>query len=217
LQLFIEFGLALDTRNEAEYFVSYAGYFLMPLFHEIEKRFYISPKQLRELTDEELLDCLIGKKSIEKVLATKGKYGGWGFDKNIQSLVDFKPDEAQKLFKHIEKYVKPVQGGDENKGMCASPGKVKGTIKIVPTPAQNDKVQDGDILVTYATTVDYLPAMKKAAAFITEIGGLTCHAAVVAREFGVPCIVSLNNAMKNFKDGDLVEVDANKGIVRKLE
>lgn len=77
------------------------------------------------------------------------------------------------------------------------------------------KVKQGDILITHATTVDYLPPMKRAAAFVTEIGGLTCHAAVVAREFGVPCVVGLKNAMANFKDGDMVEVDANKGIVRK--
>ena len=58
--------------------------------------------------------------------------------------------------------------------------------------------------------------MKRATAFVTEIGRLTCHAAVVAREYGVPCVVGLKNATKNFKDGDMVEVDANKGIVKKL-
>ena len=64
--------------------------------------------------------------------------------------------------------------------------------------------------------VDNLPAMKKAAAFVTESGGLTCHAAVVAREFGVPCIVGYKNAMSDFRDGDMVEVDADNGIVRKV-
>jgi pyruvate,water dikinase len=59
--------------------------------------------------------------------------------------------------------------------------------------------------------------MKKAAAIITEVGGLTCHAAVISREFEIPCIVALKNAMKNFKDGDLVEVDADKGVVRILK
>lgn len=58
--------------------------------------------------------------------------------------------------------------------------------------------------------------MKKAAAIITEVGGLTCHAAVVSREFGIPCVVALKNAMKNFKDGEVIEVDADKGLVRKI-
>ena len=78
-------------------------------------------------------------------------------------------------------------------------------MKILLTSDDNNKVKEGDILIAHATTVDYLPAMKRATAFVTEVGGLTCHAAVVAREFNVPAIVCLKNATKNFKDGDLVE------------
>jgi len=85
------------------------------------------------------------------------------------------------------------------------------------TVKDNHKVNQGDIMIAHATSVDSLPPMKRAAAFVTEIGGLTCHAAVVSREFGVPCIVSLKNATKNFKDGDLVEVNATKGTVKKLK
>ncbi|MCU0680490.1 MAG: PEP-utilizing enzyme, partial [Planctomycetes bacterium] len=85
------------------------------------------------------------------------------------------------------------------------------------SPIENDKVQEGDILITYSTTVDYLPAMKKAAAILTEVGGLTCHAAVISREFGIPCVVSLRGVMTDFKDGDEIEVDANKGIVKKIK
>lgn len=55
-------------------------------------------------------------------------------------------------------------------------------------------------MVTYATTVDYLPAMKKAGAIITEVGGITCHAAVVSREFGIPCIIAFKNAMESLQD-----------------
>jgi pyruvate,water dikinase len=59
--------------------------------------------------------------------------------------------------------------------------------------------------------------MKKAAAIVTEVGGLTCHAAVISREFDIPCVVSLKDAMSQFKDGDIIEVDANHGIVRALK
>ncbi len=216
LQIFLDFGLAIDTRNEAEYFVSYAGALLMPLFDKARARLYLSPKQLRELTEQELFDALRGKQDLEKILAQKGKYGGWGYDRKMKKRINWTASEAEKLFKFVESYVQPVQGGNESQGTCASPGRVKGRIRIVAYPSQNAKVKNGDILVTYATTVDYLPAMKKAAAIITEVGGLTCHAAVVSREFGIPCIVALTNAMKNFKDGDMVEVDATKGIVKKL-
>jgi phosphoenolpyruvate synthase/pyruvate phosphate dikinase len=216
LQIFLDFGLATDTRNEAEYFVSFGGYFLVSLYKEIAKRLFVSVRQLRDFTEGEVTAALLGKMSPESILSKKGTYAGIGYDKKMKNRIDFSPQEAEKLFKYIESYVKPIQGGDENKGVCASPGKATGKIRIVPYPKDNGKVKQGDILVTYATTTDYLPAMKRAAAIITEVGGLTCHAAVVSREFGIPCIVALTNAMKNFKDGELVEVDANKGIVRKL-
>ncbi len=214
-QLFTDFGLAIDTRNEAEYFVSYGGYFLMPLYQEIAKRLFISVKQLRDFTEEELSDALLGKATAESILAKKGNYGGCGYDKKMLKRINFTPTEAEKLFKYVESYVKPVQGGDETKGVCASPGKAIGKARIVPSPEFNHKVKDGDILFTYATTTDYLPAMKRAAAIVTEVGGLTCHAAVVSREFGIPCVVALANAMKNFKDGELIEVNADKGLVKK--
>ncbi len=66
------------------------------------------------------------------------------------------------------------------------------------------------------TTPDFLPAMERAAAFVTEEGGITCHAAIVAREMKKPCVIGTKIATKVFKDGDRVEVDATKGVVRKI-
>ena len=74
----------------------------------------------------------------------------------------------------------------------------------------------GDILVSIATDPDIVPAMKKAAAFITEQGGVTSHAAIVAREMKKPCVIGTKIATKVLKDGDLVEVDATRGIVKIL-
>ena len=216
LQIFIDFGLALDTRNEAEYFVSFAGPFLMPMYREIAKRLYCTTEQIRLVYENKMIECLLGKKDITKLLPQKGTTNGFGFSEDMKTFYYYPPKEARPLFNYIESYVENVQGGDEAKGTCASPGKARGKIRIVPSPEFNSKVKNGDILVTYSTTVDYLPAMKRAAAIITEVGGLTCHAAVVSREFGIPCVVALKNAMKNFKDGDLVEVDADKGFVKKI-
>jgi pyruvate,water dikinase len=77
-------------------------------------------------------------------------------------------------------------------------------------------MKKGDILVTSMTTPDYVPAMEKALAFVTDEGGLSCHAAIVAREMKKPCIIGTKIATKVLKDNDLVEVDANKGIIKKL-
>jgi pyruvate,water dikinase len=110
--------------------------------------------------------------------------------------------------KKIENNIKEV------KGQIAYPGKVRGFAKYVNTPDMINKMKDGDILIAYATQPNLLPAMKKASAFVTDFGGITCHAAIVAREWKVPCIIGTGIATKVFKDGDLVEVDANTGIVK---
>jgi len=104
----------------------------------------------------------------------------------------------------------------EIRGMVASKGKAKGTVKVCRTSPEAAKVKQGDILVTAMTTPDFIPAMKRAAAIITDEGGITCHAAIVSRELGKPCVIGTKIATKALKDGDIVEVDAEKGIVRKL-
>jgi len=102
------------------------------------------------------------------------------------------------------------------KGRCASRGKVCGRVKVIFETDQMDKVGEGDILVTSMTTPDFLPAMVRAGAFVTDEGGVTCHAAIVAREFNKPCVIGTGNATRVLKDGDEVEVDADEGIVRVL-
>jgi len=79
------------------------------------------------------------------------------------------------------------------------------------------KMKQGDILVSIATDPDIVPAMKKAAAIVTEQGGVTSHAAIVSRELKIPCVIGTKIATKVLKDGMEVEVDANKGIVTVLD
>jgi phosphohistidine swiveling domain-containing protein len=105
----------------------------------------------------------------------------------------------------------------EISGMAASLGYAKGRAKVLKNADEGHKLEKGDILVTTMTTPDFLPYMSKASAIITDEGGITCHAAIVSREFGIPCIVGTNNATEILKDGDLVEVDAAEGKVKKLE
>ncbi|MBI2111965.1 hypothetical protein HYT52_00315 [Candidatus Woesearchaeota archaeon] len=217
LQIFIDFGLALDVRNEAEYLVSFTGYYLLPIYEEISHRLGLPIIKVRDLYEDEIITSLQGKTDPKKILAEKGTICGWGFDPEMSIRYNFKSSEAQRLFEHLNKTAQNLHGLDEHQGRCANNGKVMGRVRILLSPEANSKVQEGDVLIAHATTVDYLPAMKKAAAFVTEVGGLTCHAAVVAREFGVPCVVSLKNATKNFKDNDLVEVDADKGIVKRIK
>jgi phosphohistidine swiveling domain-containing protein len=102
----------------------------------------------------------------------------------------------------------------EIKGNVAFKGLVRGIAKIVTHPNDISKVNKGDVLVAQMTFPSFIAAMQKAVAFVTDEGSITCHAAIVAREMKKPCIVGTKNATKVLKDGDLVEVDADKGIVR---
>lgn len=102
-------------------------------------------------------------------------------------------------------------------GVIASKGKAKGIVKIVTQLSEFKKVKKGDILVAIMTMPEYLPIMKKAIAIVTEEGGITSHSAIVSRELGIPCIVGVTGITSILKDGDLIEVDANKGVVRKIE
>jgi pyruvate,water dikinase len=101
------------------------------------------------------------------------------------------------------------------KGNGVSPGQASGEVKVILNAKNISKFQKGEILVTEMTTPDWVPAMKIAAAVITNLGGKTCHAAIVSRELGVPCIVGTENATKVLKDGDVVTVDGQRGIVFK--
>ncbi len=102
------------------------------------------------------------------------------------------------------------------RGTVAFPGIATGRVVVVKTIADTKKVAKGNILVTQMTFPAFIMAMQRAAAFVTDEGGLTCHAAIVAREMHKPCIVGTKHATQVLKDGDRVEVDANKGIVTKL-
>lgn len=101
-------------------------------------------------------------------------------------------------------------------GQPTSPGKVQGRVKIVKFAKNSYNIKEGEVLVCSMTSPDYLLAMKRAVAIVTDEGGLLCHAAIISRELGKPCIVGTRNASKVLVDGDLVEVDADNGTVKIL-
>lgn len=100
------------------------------------------------------------------------------------------------------------------KGLPASPGVHVGKAKIVFSPEEAaKKIQKGDILVTRMTNPDWVPYMRLAGAIVTDEGGMTCHAAIVSRELGIPCIVGARDATKVLKDGETYTVDARSGVI----
>ncbi len=110
-----------------------------------------------------------------------------------------------------------VEESKELHGTCACPGSAIGKARVLLNSNQIHEMREGEVLVTQATTPDFVPAMKKAKAIITNEGGITSHAAIVSRELGVPCIVGVANATKQIKTGDLIDVHAASGTIKKIE
>jgi phosphohistidine swiveling domain-containing protein len=118
---------------------------------------------------------------------------------------------------------KSIGGAEEGeiisqiKGVPACSGKYTGPVVIVVNASQIGRVKNGDVLVAAMTAVNYVPAMKKAGAIVTDIGGITSHAAIVSRELGTPCVVGTKIGTKVLHDGDIVEVNANHGLVKLIK
>lgn len=99
------------------------------------------------------------------------------------------------------------------KGIAASSGKVRDKVRILSDSSENNKMRKGEILVVEMTDPLYMPAIQKAAAIITNIGGILSHAAITSRELGIPCVVNTEKATEVLKDGQTVVVDGDKGEV----
>lgn len=106
---------------------------------------------------------------------------------------------------------------DDIRGFTASVGRVRGKVKVVGSVKEVGKVEAGDILVAVMTRPDYIVGIKEAAAIVTDEGGVTCHAAIVSRELGLPCVIATKIATQVLKDGDEVEVNANHRVVTVLK
>ena len=99
------------------------------------------------------------------------------------------------------------------RGVPASPGITKGKAKIIFSPAEVSNFDNGDILVAPLTNPQYTVAILKAAAIVTDIGGILSHPAIVAREMGIPCVTGTDNATKILKNGEEIIVDGNEGVI----
>ena len=103
------------------------------------------------------------------------------------------------------------------RGLAASSGRASGRVRVLHSPHEAQHLRDGEVLVAEMTSPDWVPAMRRAAALVTNGGGMTCHAAVVSRELGVPCVVGTHDATTRLHDGDMVTVDGTTGEVLRGE
>jgi len=197
-----------DERKKATYLNIYLG---SSILNEIARR----KKVDRELTKYLLLNEVESffKNNKPNVAELKLRQRKTAIIVSREGSYVVSGDEADQIKKMMfinkkEDKVKDIRG------LSASVGRVIGPVKIIGSVKEINKVQKGDILVAVMTRPDYIAGIKKAAAIVTNEGGITCHAAIVARELGIPCIIATKIATEVLKDGDVVEVNANHGVVK---
>ena len=105
------------------------------------------------------------------------------------------------------------RGAELVRGLGAAPGAASGPARIVASLDGSGALAEGDVLVAHMTAPDWVPLMRKAAAIVTDAGGMTCHAAIVSRELGIPCVVGTAEATRVLRDGELITVDAGRGVI----
>ena len=174
---------------------------------ELRKLLKLSTKE--GLGSERLQKDIVFIENMIHILIKKGQ---------VQDANKFK--SLLQVYKKIQKKVADKRSSTESnviQGIVASSGRGVGLVKVVNKPKDVGGVKKGSILITQMTSPTLTAFLPKISAIVTDWGGMLCHAAILAREMGVPCIVGTQNATKVLKDGDLVEADADNGVVRKLE
>ena len=206
-----EFGFQKTYRKDVEYY-SYYTYDVM--LQELARRLGATVNQAHYLLKDEIIAILQGKKQVDvSELNERIRCNFYVVINGRGKLLVGK--RARQFIKKIK--ARPVPKGlHELSGQCAFPGKVNGKVKVIRGKEDYSKFKSGDILVFYATNPNMVSLMKMARAIVTDEGGVTCHAAIVSRELRIPCVIGTRFATKILKDGARVEVDASKGIVKKL-
>ncbi|MFA5931450.1 MAG: PEP-utilizing enzyme [archaeon] len=205
--------VAIETREEIEKIGPLVDTLARKIADEVSLRAKLDNSFSRFISIDQI-DNYLKKKIVpdSKNLSSRSKY----FIVTNEGIL---PEEFENYLARKNYSLKKIDLSNITtiKGNPAYPGVVRGIVKIIKNKDSFGKLNEGEILVTGMTTPDFLPVMKKTAGFITDEGGITCHAAIVARELKKPCIIGTKIATEVLKDGDLVEVDANNGIVKILE
>ena len=188
---------------------------LRRFYMEGGRRLGLTINQVALLTNEEIITSLENHKQFSQKIAKER-------ENNFLLIQRGSSAEIYSGKKAVEKARGELHSEQKSdvsdiQGIVGSPGKVQGVVVIVYTNKDLFKVKKGNVLVATMTRQDFVPVMRKAAAIITDEGGVTCHAAIISRELGIPCIVGAKWATLQLKDGDYVEVDAEKGVVKLLK
>ncbi len=204
-------------RDERKTFQQKIFYWQAETLEEISKIIDITRKDLEYLIYSEFSPKILKSKKVRETIEKRKISFTWIWT-GLTSPKIWEGEQAEKIFnKYSVQKEKISEDLEEFKGQIAFPGRVKGYARIIFNPHVVKNYKKGSILIAGMTSPDFVPLMRKSLAIITDSGGVTCHAAIISRELKIPCIIGTKIATKVLKDGDLVEVDAEKGIVRILK
>jgi phosphohistidine swiveling domain-containing protein len=187
------------------------------LYREVSRRHYLSLRQLRYLNPSELIQLLRGLSISAELLNERFNFSIYYSSTKIPADLFLVGEKAQNFIAKLNIIKEEIGDVKMLVGDCASPGRARGEAKVINVIADMEKMKVGDILISVATTPDLVPAIKKASAIVTDVGGITCHAAIISRELGIPCVVGTKIATKVITDGMLLDVDATHGKVDMID
>lgn len=199
-----------DARDD---FRRESVFYAQNLFKEIAKRMNISHVDTSYLQEQEVIDFFSKQIEVDKNLINERKNGFVMYLDNKKQIICLTGSSIPSSLKQFKLQHEKEQSV-EITGRVACQGKAQGVVNIVNGVKDLENVKAGNVLVAVTTHPDFVSVMRKAVAIITDEGGITSHAAIVSREFDIPCIVGCGNATKLLKNGDIVEVDAINGKVR---
>ncbi len=185
------------------------------LFKELANRLSTNIRDMAYLQENEIVKCLEKGIGCDKNLIEERKKGFVIFYDSNKKIICISGHEIKNALIKLE-LIKEESKADL-RGTPASKGIAKGKVAIVKGVKDLPNVQKGDILVAITTHPDYVPAMQKAVAIVTDEGGVTSHAAIVSRELGIPCIVGTKTATNILQNGDFIEANGNTGLARILK
>lgn len=203
-------------RTEDYVVMSESSYCLIPLYTEVARRIGLSYAELKHFLPEEILNLLrAGKRVPKKELQQRISLTCLFSVKGGNYL--FTGEEARAVEKVVLTQLKErAKKGSVLQGTPIYHGVVRGKARVAHTPVEASRIRKGEILVVASASAGFVPFLRKATGIIAEFGGLTSHPAIISRELRIPTIVGVRGATVVLKNGDRVEVDAEKGIVRKI-
>lgn len=207
---------AIAWQDERKKYIFIALHYQHLMLKEITRRFKYNYQDLLNFWFWEIANILKGKNYHQEILHRRGGCGVFFYKNGCENLSSALVNKYWLIYgeEKINLNLSAIKGLVVSRG---AGGKIQGRVRILLDPSKVGAFKKGEILLAPMTSPEYIFAMRKAAAIITDAGGLTCHATIVSRELGIPCVVGTKIATKVFKTGDLIDINVRDGLVKKVK